>query len=282
MFLTLNILPDSPLPALYFTAPSLPFTTKQSCCRLQSRLNSTTVGYNTDTLVKGKYNLISLPFSAVDGGNSTLKAAMSGSWFGGETSDDGDILRVWDAATEVYTVYYYYTDDSHEWDGWYDAGGSYYFDDCAENAGGIEPGWTAWYLSRGTANPTVTMAGAIPPEDDISFTIYGGGYTMIANPFPIAFQPNTAAQVNWGDIHAGETSDDGDVIRIWDASSEVYNVYYYYADESHKWDGWYDAGGSYYFEDLVPDGIPAGQPFWYLSRDPKGTNHTVKFFNPTK
>ena len=75
---------------------------------------STAVGYNTDTLVKGKYNLISLPFSAVDGGNSTLKAAMSGSWFGGETSDDGDILRVWDAATEVYTVYYYYTDDSHE------------------------------------------------------------------------------------------------------------------------------------------------------------------------
>ena len=63
------------------------------------------MGYNSDTLVKGKYNLISLPFSAVDGGNSTLAAAMSGSWFGGETSDDGDILRVWDASFSGYTAY---------------------------------------------------------------------------------------------------------------------------------------------------------------------------------
>ena len=240
------------------------------------------VGYNTDTLVKGKYNLISLPFSAVDGGNSTLKAAMSGSWFGGETSDDGDILRVWDASTESYSVYYYYTDSTHEWDGWYDASGSYYFDDCVENTGGLEPGWTAWYLSRGNANPSVTMAGAIAPEDDISITIVGGGYTMVANPYPVAFQPNTATQVNWGDIHAGDTSDDGDVIRIWDAATESYSVYYYYADSTHQWDGWYDASGSYYFEDVVPEGIPAGQPFWYLSRDAKGINHTVKFFNPTK
>lgn len=243
---------------------------------------TTIVGYNTDTLVKGKYNLISLPFSAVDGGNSTLKAAMSGSWFGGETSDDGDVLRVWNAANESYTVYYYYTDDSHKWDGWYDASGMNYFDDCAENTDGLEAGWTAWYLSRGTANPTVTMAGAIPPEDDISFTIYGGGYTMIANPFPIAFQPNTATQVDWGAIHAGETSDDGDVIRLWNAGNESYTVYYYYADDSHKWDGWYDASGMNYFEVIETEGIAPGQPFWYLSRDTKGTNHTVKFFNPTK
>ena len=243
---------------------------------------STAVGYNTDTLVKGKYNLISLPFSAVDGGNSTLSVAMSGSWFGGETSDDGDLLKVWNPSVAGYTSYYYYTDDSHEWDGWYDGSGSYYFDDCPENTDGLEPGWTAWYLSRGASNPTVTMAGAVASEDDISFTIYGGGYTMIANPFPTAFQPNTAAQVNWGDIHAGETSDDGDLIKLWDASVGGYTTFYYYADDSHEWDGWYDGSGSYYFEQVLPEGIPAGQPFWYLSRDAKGTNHTVKFFNPTK
>ena len=283
--------PSVPLPTtlLHFTALLLRLFNRQSTnfqiISIPFQTISpppTIVGYNTDTLVKGKFNLISLPFSAVDGGNSTLKAAMSGSWFGGETSDDGDQIKVWDASIGGYSVYYYYTDDSHEWDGWYDAGGSYYFDDCAENVGGLEPGWTAWYLSRGSSNPTVTMSGAIAPEDDVSVTIYGGGFNLIANPFPVAFQPNTKTQVNWGAIHAGETSDDGDQIKLWDASVGGYDVYYYYADDSHEWDGWYDAGGSYYFEDVVPEGIPAGQPFWYLSRDAKGTNHTVKFLNPTK
>ena len=236
----------------------------------------TAVGYNTDTLVKGKFNLISLPFAGVDGNNSTLATAMSGSWNGGEDSDSGDQIKVWDAAAGGYTVYYYYTDSSHEWDGWYDITGSYYFDDCTENAGGLEPGWTAWYLSRGESNPTVTMAGAIAPEDDITVTIYGGGFNLIANPFPVSFQPNTATQVNWGDIHGGEDSDSGDQIKIWDANAGGYNVYYYYSDSTH------DITGSYYFEEVVPEGIAAGQPFWYLSRDTKGTNHTVKFFNPTK
>ena len=255
-----------------------------ACGSLLAVESANIVGYNTDTLVKGKYNLISLPFSAVDGGNSTLAAAMSGSWFGGATAEEGDVLRVWNPANESYSIYYYYTDSSHEWDGWYDDSGSFYFDDCAENADGLEPGWTAWYLSRGDSSPTVTMAGAVAPEDDISFIIYGGGYTMIANPYPTAFQPNTATQVNWGAIHAGDTSEDGDVIRIWNAANESYAIYYYYADSSHEWDGWYDDSGSYYFEAVEgnENGIPAGQPFWYLSRDAKGTNHTVKFFNPTK
>jgi len=253
-----------------------------ACGSLLAVESANIVGYNSDTLAKGKYNLISLPFSAVDGGNSTLKAAMSGSWFGGDTAEEGDVLRVWNAATESYTIYYYYTDSSHEYDGWYDESGSFYFDECVENAGGLEPGWTAWYLSRGTSNPTVTMSGAVASEDDISFTIYGGSYTMVANPFPVAFQPNTKTQVNWGNIHPGDTSEDGDVIRIWNAANESYAIYYYWADSTHEYDGWYDESGSFYFEDVVPEGIPAGQAFWYLSRDAKGTNHTVKFFNPTK
>ena len=207
---------------------------------------------------------------------------MSGVWNGGEDSDSGDQIKVWNPTHASYTTYYYYTDSTHEWDGWYDNSGSYYFDDCTENADGLEAGWTAWYLSRGATNPTVTMSGAIASEDDISFTIYGGGYTMIANPFPIAFQPNTKTQVNWGDIHAGADSDAGDQIKLWEASHSIYATYYYYADETHEWDGWYDNSGSYYFEEVVPEGIPAGQPFWYLSRDTKGVNHTVKFFNPTK
>jgi len=257
-------------------------------CRWQKRrfaggfVFPTTVGYNTQTLTAGKFNLVSLPFAGVAGGNSKITEAMSGSWFGGETSENGDQIQVWSAAEAKYTTYYYYTDDSHEWDGWYDDSGSFYFDDCEENADGLEPGWTAWYRSRGATSPTVTMSGAVAPENDISITIYGGGFSLIANPFPTALQPNTTTQVDWGAIHAGDTSENGDQIQLWDAMEARYTTFYYYADDSHEWDGWYDDSGSYYFEEVMPEGIPAGQPFWYRSRDAKGVNHTVKFYNPTK
>ena len=253
-----------------------------ACGSLLAIESSNIVGYQSNNLVAGKFNLISLPFAGVTGGNSKITEAMSGSWFGGETSEDGDLIKVWNPTVSGYTAYYYYTDDSHEYDGWYDESGSFYFDDCEENADGLEPGWTAWYRSRGTTAPSVTMSGAVAPEDDISFTIYGGGFNLIANPFPTAFQPNTKTQVDWGAIHGGETSNDGDLIKLWDSSVSGYTAYYYYTDDSHEYDGWYDESGSYYFEQVHPNGIPAGQPFWYLSRDAKGTNHTVTFFNPTK
>ena len=243
------------------------------------------VGYTTSTLEAGKYSLISLPFAGVDGGNQKLTEAMSGSWFGGETNADGDNLRVWNPADQSYTVYYYYTDDTHEWDGWYDVGGAYYFDDCAENAEGLEAGWTAWYQSRGTTAPTVTMAGAVESADDVSVTVYGGVYTLLANPFPVRMKLNDATQVNWGAAKGGETNADGDNIRVWTAADQSYTIYYYYTDDSHEWDGWYDVGGAYYFED-VPEtdnanGLQVGEVFWYQSRDAKGTNHTITFFNPT-
>ena len=37
-----------------------------------------------------------------------------------------------------------------------------------------------------------------------------------------------------------------------------------------------------YKEALRLNGLKAGEAFWYLSRAPFGTNHTIKFLNPTK
>jgi len=210
---------------------------------------------------------------------------MSGSnWNGGETFEEGDNIRVWNPSTTEYTIYYYYTDDSHLYDGWYDMGGAEYFDDCAENADGLEAGWNAWYQSKGVVAPTVTMSGAIAPEDDVSITILGGGYSLISNPFPVNFQPNDANAVDWGDITGGETFEEGDNIRIWNPTTTEYTIYYYYTDETHLYDGWYDMGGAEYFEDCEgnENGIAAGEVFWYQSKALPGTSHKIKFLNPTK
>ena len=71
---------------------------------------STAVGYNTQTLTAGDYNLISIPFAGVDGGSVKLADVMSGgNWNGGETSNDGDQLQVWSFNAQGiggYTIYY--------------------------------------------------------------------------------------------------------------------------------------------------------------------------------
>ena len=257
------------------------------------------MGYNSTTLVKGKYNLISLPFSSVTGGNSRLVDAMSGSgWCFKTDSTDSDTLEVWNPVTTAYTMYYWWEDETHLYDGWYDAGGSYFFDECEENQDGIECGWTAWYHSRGDSAPNVTFSGAVEPADDVQITVYGGCYNLIANPFPTAFQPNAdqpwwseshteAKLVDWNGPVAVTDSTDSDTIEFWDPATANYVMYYYWEDSSHEYDGWYDAGGSYFFEEdpAHPEnvnGIPAGKVFWYRSRATKGTSKKITFINPTK
>ena len=113
----------------------------------------TTVGYNTQTLTAGDYNLISLPFAGVDGGSAKLADVMSGAnWKGGETFNDGDQIQLWgfnDKGIGGYTIYYADAGDP-TWDGWYDASGSYYFEEVPEtdNANGLKAGEAFWYLSR--------------------------------------------------------------------------------------------------------------------------------------
>ena len=115
------------------------------------------VGYNTGTLAAGKYNLVSIPFAGVTGGTQKLTEAMSGTWLGGETYEEGDNIRVWSPAGQSYTIYYYYTDDSHQWDGWYDMGGSYYFEDVPGNENGIAAGDVFWYQSKDTKGTNHTI-----------------------------------------------------------------------------------------------------------------------------
>ena len=262
-------------------------------------VSSSVVGYNSTTLVKGKYNFIALPFSAVSGGNSKLADAMSGSgWYGNDDAGQADNLLVYNPVTTEYKTYYWWEDDTHLYDGWYYSDGVTFFDDCDWNADGLECGWAAWYLSRSAAPsaPSVTFSGAVEPADDVKITIYGGCYNMIANPFPTAFQPNadqpwwtgSATKLcDWNSPVAHDDAAQADNILMWDAATGTYITYYYWEDSSHKYDGWYSSNGVNYFEEdpnrpASANGIQGGEVFWYLSRAAKGTNRTITFYNPTK
>ena len=257
------------------------------------------VGYTGNNLVAGKYNLIALPFTAVAGGNMKLTEAMTGAnWYPNDDANQADNIKVWDATTGGYVSYYYWEDDTHEYDGWYDCKtGFSFFDDCPENADGLETGWTAWYLSRGGENPNVTFSGAVESADDFKVTIYGGSYNLIANPFPSSFQPNADQPwwvrsepklVDWNGPTANDDANQADNIKLWDAATGGYTTYYYWEDSSHEYDGWYDAKTGFNFFEDDPDrpentnGIKGGEVFWYLSRAAKGNNRNITFLNPTK
>ena len=247
------------------------------------------VGYNSTTHKPGKYNLISLPFAGVAGGTSKLKDALSYiNLKGAEDYADADIIQVWsydEKGNGKYTDYMYYVDDTHEWDGWWNASATIEFDDCDENKDGLEAGWCAWYLSKGEDIPQMTFSGAVESSDDAQFWIYGGGYTLIANPFPVNLKLNDSSAVNWGKPCGAEEYADADIIQVWgfDAKGNgFYTDFMYYEDDTHEWDGWWNANATIIFEDVpgFENGLATGTAFWYLSRDAKGTNHKITFYSP--
>ena len=264
--------------------------------------SANTVGYNAETLRAGKYNMVSIPFAGTTTATQSIKNALKvANPCGAETSDDADNLLVWgfnDQGIGGYVTYAYYADGTGQWDGWWDASMTYEFDDCAENAGGIEAGYCFWYLSRGATAPSVTVSGAVAGEDDISFTLRTGKYNMLCNPFPVNLKLNSwvdstgksAAvtgdkQVDWGSPLGADNSDDADNILVWgfnDQGIGGYVTYAYYADGTGDWDGWWDASMTYTFEQVSgnENGLSVGQAFWYLSNKAAGSTQTVTFYNP--
>ena len=84
-------------------------------------------------------------------------------------------------------------------------------------------------------------------------------------------------------VHGAEMTGDADQIRIWDPATSGYEMWYYYVDDSHEWDGWYDfLTQSKLFEDVHPNGLAAGIPCWYLSAAAIGGTFDVTFKTPMK
>ena len=246
--------------------------------------SANTVGYITDNITKGNFNMIGINFTSVDGKSGIqLKDLVGTGIFGTDDPFTADQIRIWDPATSDYEIWYYYVDDSHEWDGWYDfLTQSKLFEDVHPE--GLANGSAAWYLSaNGSLGGTATMAGAVDAAASVTLTLTRGNFNMIANPFPVGFQLNNADQVTWGNAFGTDDPFTADQIRIWDPATSDYEIWYYYVDDSHEWDGWYDfLTQSKLFEDVHPNGLAAGIPCWYLSAAAIGGTFDVTFKTPMK
>jgi len=180
------------------------------------------------------------------------------------------LLKIWDPVKEGYTTYYYIDDcedpedEDEEITAWATGKGEY-----PENVT-LPLGSALWFISQVEANKTVTMSGEISSEDDITLSASTAGYTMFANPFPVATDLNT---ITWKAADGTsaltpatyKTRTSAPQIKVWDPAIEGYTTYYYISDcedpedEDEEITAWATAKGEY---PSTP--IAAGQGFWLV------------------
>ena len=192
-------------------------------------------------------------------------------------SASAPMLKIWDPAAGngigAYYSYFYITDAYDEKTdddviAWADKNG-----DCVANIN-LPLGSALWYICQAETGKAVTFSGEVSPEDDLTVSATTVGYTMVANPFPVATDLN---KVQWFGVDGvtplspatyDTMTTSAPTIKVWDAAAGngigAYLTYYYISDaydeaEDDDVTAWADKNG-----DVATDIIPAGQGFWLI------------------
>ena len=243
---------------------------------------------------ENKYNMMSVPFEAVDGTGVSLNDIN----FAGATyalaAGSADQVQLWKPDVQNYEKFYYYGYPGYEAQlppEWKTVVGNNGFDTVHPE--GIAPGTVFWYYSFKTAkavDQAMTTSGAVPAESYQAFTITHkvgeNTYYFVANPYPV----NTdfswdGSDVDWGKATYALAAGSADQILIWDASKQNYEKYYFYGYpgyESQLKPEWKSIVGNRSFSADYPNGLPAGTGFWYYAFAATGSavEQTIKFNSP--
>jgi hypothetical protein len=114
------------------------------------------VGYNTDTIVKTKFNMIAVPFEGTDGDGFKLNECLSGvNLVGTDEAATSDQIQIWNATLGGYQNWFYY-DVGDEWTGWWDElTGNDLFEDVYPTGLAVgKPFWYKAYAGSGSFNVT--------------------------------------------------------------------------------------------------------------------------------
>ena len=187
------------------------------------------------------------------------------------------MLKIWDPTAGNgagnYVTYYYLTDA-------YDEANDEEITAWADENGDIVSGVTLplgsamWYICQVETGKDVTLSGEVSPEDDLTVSATTAGYTMIANPFPLATPINS---VGWygsdgttplAPASYSTRTTAAPQIKVWDPTAGNgagnYSTYYFISDAydepaDEEITAWADENG-----DLTTDTIPVGRGFWLI------------------
>ncbi len=114
-------------------------------------VSSDIVGYSTQNMVGGEFNMGGITFTTVDGGDIDLNDITFTNLTKSDDSATADTILVWDATTGGYTTYYFYNaeGDEENW-GW--------VDEQWELPDAVLPAGTAfWFKAKAGAGKKITF-----------------------------------------------------------------------------------------------------------------------------
>ena len=225
-------------------------------------VSSDIVGYSTDNLTGGKFNMSGVVFNSVGGGALDLNDMTFPGVTGSDYQETSDQIQVWDPPTSGYTIYYYYYDASAPEDnGWYGT---------LDEETTLPAGTAFWYKAKAGNGKQMTQSGAVESDADVTFNLTGGKFNMAINPYPTAVDLNDSNTVEFAGVTGSDYQETSDQIQVWDTATSGYTIYYYYYDASTPEDnGWYGTLD----EEAV---LPAGTAFWYKAKAGSGKSITFK------
>ena len=233
-------------------------------------VSSDIVGYSTDSLTSGKFNMGGITFTTVGGDDIDLNDVTFNNLTKGDEADNADKIQVWNPGTSGYTTYYFYNAEGDEdnW-GWVDE--NWEVPDAT-----LAVGTAFWYKAKPGSDKSMTVSGALESADDVTVNLTGGKFNMVISPFPSAIDLNNTKTVVITNYTPGDEADNADKVQVWNPATSGYTTYYYYNAEGDEdnW-GWVDENWE------LPDAsLAAGTAFWYKAKT--GTGKSIKFINPTK
>ena len=224
-------------------------------------VSSDIVGYATDNLTGGKFNMAGMVFNAVGGGAIDLNEMTFPGVTGSDFQETSDQIQVWNPATSKYTIYYYYYESPTSTDnGWYGT---------LDEETTLPAGTAFWYKAKAGDGKQMTQSGAVESDVDVSFDLTGGKFNMVINPYPSAIDLNDSTTVEFVNATGSDFQETSDQIQVWNPATSKYTIYYYYYESPTSADnGWYGTLD----EDAV---LPAGTAFWYKAK--AGTDKAITF-----
>ena len=247
--------------------------------------SSNTVGYQKLSTVAG-LNLLGVQFQTVGGTGSNLSENMALSGLVGFDWSEfagGDQMYVWDKTAQGYSTIYTYAGDSVPADittalG-YDLSGKWMDASMLPVTEPIALGEGLWVDSTASEEATIVVSGEVN-TNAVTKTIVSG-LNLIANPYPKAFDVNSATYTGLVGFDWSEFAG-GDQMYVWNKTAQGYSTIYTYAGDSVPADittalG-YDLSGKWMDASMLPvsEPIPVGEAVW-IDTSTESSSASVSF-----
>ena len=218
--------------------------------------SANTVGYTTRTVTQGDWALVGAQFETTASQSMDINSFIKGDFTPQDEIQDAPLIQVWDSSEGLVSYYYLTEDGTLDEEGWADS--STTLVDIE-----IPLGSAVWFRDN-NEDCTITVAGQVGAVG-ASVDATAGGWNLLANPYPTAFELN-GDKVDWSELVPKDEIQDAPLLQVWDSSEGLVSYYYLTEDGTLDEQGWADSSTN-----LTDVEIQPGEGFWLWPVDQDAT-----------